>query len=396
MSLNTNTRFFTVLALVLLVSPACLWDHDTIQMERHWFPETNELIVGKFLRHSPEFYKWRIKDREAKIRRFPDSLVLYNDLAVAYSKLENNKKAIEIMLQKEKIKPGLYETYANLGTFYIHDGQLEKGLTYINKAIQINPAAHFGREVYQKYVVEYILMKRRINGKISLPLSSVVHDPIRLLDLEESEEKKLNSMTFKNFLSNKNKGIDTSHLKALTGVKGMMKFGNYDSPVLLEVLGDLLYISSENSNQLAARAYMAAFYKTKKILYKQKAESAISMQHDLSTEKFEIDFRKEIKEGEDFYNQIRQDEMEWIQKGINPEEAFAKKYYKNPVLDLDYKVLIETDSGFRAAETKLNKQIPLTKDTKVVAQPNAGFLVLLSILGLVLLGFWAYFKYVRS
>ena len=46
---------------------ACLWDYDTLKQERARFPETLELITGKFLRHSKEFYEWRIQDRLQKL-----------------------------------------------------------------------------------------------------------------------------------------------------------------------------------------------------------------------------------------------------------------------------------------------------------------------------------------
>ena len=53
-------RFAMVVAAALVPSAAvaCLWDSDTIKMERSRFPTTLELITGKFLRHSPEFYEW--------------------------------------------------------------------------------------------------------------------------------------------------------------------------------------------------------------------------------------------------------------------------------------------------------------------------------------------------
>lgn len=151
----------TCLICASVLALACIWDRDTISMKIQCFPDAIELITGKFLRHSPEFYQWRIKDREAKLKTNPAQWSYYDDLAVAYAKLHNNTKAIELMLKKEKLHPRQYETYANLGTFYIHDKQYEKGLTYIKKAIAINPNAHFGREVYQQYLVEYILSKRK-------------------------------------------------------------------------------------------------------------------------------------------------------------------------------------------------------------------------------------------
>ena len=68
------------------------------------------------------------------------------------------------MLQKEQLYPGLYETRANLGTFYIHAGELEQGVEQIELAIEINPDAHFGREIYQKHLVNYVLT-RKVDGK---------------------------------------------------------------------------------------------------------------------------------------------------------------------------------------------------------------------------------------
>ncbi len=170
-----------VVGVVVTTTSACLWDTDTLAMERQKFPETLELITGQFLRHSPEFYRWRVEDREKRIAVEPNRLELYDDLAVAYDKLGEHQKAIETILAKEKLKPGLYETYANLGTFYIHSGQLEEGLKHIDKAIEINPDAHFGREKYQRLLVEYVLMKRS-KGVSGLPLADAQQDSKTLRD----------------------------------------------------------------------------------------------------------------------------------------------------------------------------------------------------------------------
>ncbi|HSG69439.1 MAG TPA: hypothetical protein VLA12_03445, partial [Planctomycetaceae bacterium] len=148
---------------------ACLWDYDTRAMEEQQFPRTLELITGGFLRHSPEFYEWRIKQRLAEIEQHPDKLELYDDLAVAYEKTGNTPKAISITEELELRDPDRYETLANLGTFYIHNGEFERGLESIDKALEINPDAHFGRERYQKYVVEYLLSKRE-GDTTKLPL----------------------------------------------------------------------------------------------------------------------------------------------------------------------------------------------------------------------------------
>ena len=136
------------------VAIACMWDYDTIKMERTRFPGTLELITGKFLRHSPEFYQWRIKNRLKRLESDPANSALLDDLAVAYDKTDQHDKAIATALKTEKLHPGRYETAANLGTFYFHSGKLTEGIPYIDAALKINPDAHFGREKYQKLLVD--------------------------------------------------------------------------------------------------------------------------------------------------------------------------------------------------------------------------------------------------
>ncbi len=332
------TSFFTVFP--------CFWDYDTIEMERQQFPSVIELISGNFLRHSPEFHYWRIKDREEKLQKFPDSLPLFDDLAVSYSKIGDDKKAIKIILKKEAIKPGEYKTYANLGTFYLHDGQFKKGIEYIDKAIEINSEAHFGREVYQRHVAEYILSKMK-NGKILIPLSSKFR---RCLDCPPKSEYEDNFYTFllKKYREKEGKSIqELSKIeleKAIIGVMGMMKFGNYDSPVLLEVLGDLLMGTGwkEGARQLAARAYFKASYNIEddivKEVYKKKIVFALYHQYTKRQGKkftlYELEelLIEEINEGNRFYQKIRDDEMTWIRSGIDPEQEFTTKYYTEPKL----------------------------------------------------------------
>lgn len=168
-----QVKLFIIILLIILSGSlslkACLWDYDTIEMERAQFPSVLELLAGKFVRHSPAFYYWRIKDRTEKLKQYPDSLAFYDDIAVAYCKIGEQQKAIQLMEEKELVQPGLYETYANLGTFYIFLGELKEALHYIDKALKINPNAHFGREKYQKYLIEYLLSKMK-DGKIKFPL----------------------------------------------------------------------------------------------------------------------------------------------------------------------------------------------------------------------------------
>ena len=62
---GVSVVFFFV---ITSMAEACLWDWDTRQMERRRFPGTLEMITGKFVRHSPAYYQWRIQDRTKRIR----------------------------------------------------------------------------------------------------------------------------------------------------------------------------------------------------------------------------------------------------------------------------------------------------------------------------------------
>jgi tetratricopeptide (TPR) repeat protein len=147
------------LALLPTMLSACLWDHDTLAMERQRFPSVLELITGKFLRHSPEFYVWRVEDRKRRLEQDPNNLALLDDLGVAYDKLGQHDLALATVKRAEMLNEGRYETLANRATFEFHAGRLKEGMPYLDKALQINPAAHFNRERYQGYVVDLILTR---------------------------------------------------------------------------------------------------------------------------------------------------------------------------------------------------------------------------------------------
>ena len=331
--MNASVRKLQAALLLVLITvaplSACLWDSDTLAMERQRFPDALELIAGKFLRHSKNYYQWRIQDREPKLYENPTPQ-LYDDLAVAYDKLGQSEKAIQLMLEKRERYPNLYETHANLGTFYIHNGELERGIKQIELALVINPDAHFGREVYQKHLVKYILSKQR-EGAIQYPLDSSLESFKR----PRGFAKYLLDHTGEAYLD-----------KAIKGVLGMMRFGNFDSPILLEALGDLLISKDyrDDAKRLATRAYLKASYsfkeKTIRDAYRKLAEESLKMQtaglsaSQMSLDDLEKTFSAELTQADQWFASLKADEEKWIAEGRNVDEAYAEKYYKAPQIDV--------------------------------------------------------------
>lgn len=343
---HMQIRRIAQLALALLLiapaqAPACLWDTDTLAMERQRFPEALELIVGKFLRHSREYYHWRISDRLAKIQDDPDNPALYDDLAVAYDKTGQTQKAIDLMLEIEPQFPRRYQTYANLGTFYIHAGDFESGLEHIEQALQINPNAHFGREEYQKLLVEYLLAKR--SGQWQPPSQdfSLLYEP----------------QGFAGYLAHQ-KGLsvgggdwESEQKRAVKGILGMMRFGNYQSPQLQAALGDLLLLGDDDAKLLAARAYLQAARhsdeQASRDRYRELARTAISNQYEARLAVIEAELNEEVRAANAWFEQIQQDEIRWINQGVDVDAAFAAKYYRPPRVHAnDFTTLAQTVIAF--------------------------------------------------
>lgn len=374
--------------LMLSAGPAlaCLWDTDTIGMERRRFPGVNELIVGKFLRHSPEFYAARIKDRRARLAALgPDDgsvgkgseahLALLDDLAVALDKTGKPEEAAGVMRQALALAPERYETHANLGTHLIHSGQYKEGLEHLKRAIAINPDAHFGRERYQIYVVEYVLARResptcriwdaeggervvlRTETSPKLPLSGMTESYGRAMGLDNivdpDEREQRPESGFVPWLAQhapeSDIGSEEGLKAAVKGVLGMMRFGRHDSPVLLEVLGDLLLTSSPSQSRLdaklmAGRAYLMAsraegLSDAVRAHYRKIAEGALAMQtppgsssSSIGLERVERDLEAELAEAKAFTDAIAAQERQWIAEGADVEQRFAEVYFEAPTL----------------------------------------------------------------
>lgn len=312
--------FFVVLACGLPVH-ACLWDRDTLQQERSAFPNMLELITGKFLRHSDVYYKWRVLDRVAKLKSSPENLALMDDLAVAYDKLKQSDKAIEVAQQALELAPDRYETLANLGTFYIHAGKFEKGAKLIEKAITINPDAHFGREKYQLILVQYLISKME-DGKLpDLPLSDKnSHFPGAAGEFIKYVAEEIGEDAWN----------DDGAQKLLTGIQGMMRFGHYDSPILLEAAGESLV--SMGHMRLASRAFLQASYvvttEKAKAAYRAKAKNALELQVKTELEDVEKKFLEELTEAQTWFGRLKTNEEKWCapDSGFDPDEKFDQLF----------------------------------------------------------------------
>jgi len=370
-----------VVLLTISTAIACLWDTDTLAQERAKFPSALELIAGKFPRHSPAFYQWRIADRQAKLDSGDDQASYYDDIAVAYDKLRQNDQAIKWMHKKtakfNDSDDTRYKTAANLGTFYLHSRQLDKGIEQLELAIKINPNAHFGRERYQLSLAKYI--KLRVtngylrDGQLLLPLRyDRDHD-------SQASDQKLSSLQNTDqvhphkqvrhfgsavayFDNGTHQQIDEKQTAdAVTGIMGMMRFGHYDSPVLLECLGDLLSqtssVNQHSAYTIAARAYMRAAdllppeAEASRNKYHELVEQVIHYKENVDHKDIRRYLELELSEAKKYYAQIVADEALWISQNADVEALFQAKYFASS----DTQFALRNYADDKSAITTVNK-----------------------------------------
>ncbi len=312
------------LALLLVArASACLWDRDTLDAENARFPEVIDLITGNFPRHSREFHEWRVVESKLKLQANPKLLEAYDDLAVSQHKLGDHLAACETMSRKEKIQPGIYETYSNMGTFKIYTGELPKALDFINEALSINADAHFGREKYQKWLVEW----------------AVAGKPVLTEQPGSQKIARFDGSGFAAYVISRQPmtkpRILTEQLRreAIKGVLGMMRFADFDNPLLQEALGDLLTAGKRevNAAHLASLAYLHASKEAtdpdEKLRLTKKFDMVrITFSDGLNPEKIELELKERLAIGEKLAAAVREDELTWIREKKDVSAEFARKY----------------------------------------------------------------------
>jgi len=151
------------------------------------FAMVHDVLHERLSRHGQAYYKERnrrarlaldeLKGHQQAGQPPPKYFDLLDDLGVGLELAGEHDEAIRLMREKLRqqldlgvTRPELYSTYANLGTFLIlgpfrqvrpgneKDKEvLREGLKCIHTAIEIKPDSHFGREIWQAVIIEYMI-----------------------------------------------------------------------------------------------------------------------------------------------------------------------------------------------------------------------------------------------
>lgn len=143
-------------ALLAGLAVACLWDHETLKEEALRQKDVAEIVQGRIMKHSPFFYEEKASYTKKKIDAGDAKPEWFDDLAVALHKLGRTDDAIAVMHDKLRRFGEQYTTSSNLGTFLGDKGEYEPAIDLLEKSVQQNPQAHFGREHYQIAILRYL------------------------------------------------------------------------------------------------------------------------------------------------------------------------------------------------------------------------------------------------
>lgn len=167
---------------LVCITYACGWDNDTIAAESKGVPELLDALIGRVAIYPKEYYEFRANRSSKIVEKDPLNLDELDNLIVAYDKLGNYPKSLSYAEMKRKAllarpnKDHEYRYYANLGTIEAHawvrnkdfndKTLLEQAIKHLNKCIEVNPDAHFGREIVQVKLLEIM---RNAEGPVEYP-----------------------------------------------------------------------------------------------------------------------------------------------------------------------------------------------------------------------------------
>jgi tetratricopeptide (TPR) repeat protein len=150
----------TTLALAVLAvanpAAACGWSWETYAAEAKSLPCVHDALVGYFPKHGEAYHRAVIAAVGYATSWAPAFTAGLDAKALSLMHLGRLPEARAVMLARLAAAPDAYPSHANLGTLFTFTGEYEKALEHIDRAMALEPKAHFGREKYHRKLVEYL------------------------------------------------------------------------------------------------------------------------------------------------------------------------------------------------------------------------------------------------
>lgn len=135
---------------------ACGWEYETYFAEANALPCVFDVLVGHFQPHTEEYHHKRIEAFDYALAWAPHWTDGLDVKGLAHMRLGEHDRAKEALERRHRAAPDAYASHANLGTLYTFTGELDAALKHVDRAMKIEPKAHFGREGYHRKLVVFL------------------------------------------------------------------------------------------------------------------------------------------------------------------------------------------------------------------------------------------------
>lgn len=135
---------------------ACGWHYETIRAEAKSLPCTQNVSLNAYPRYTDNQLKQKRKVASLMSLLLPTSLLALDEITVTSILLKDLPQAQCALKQRQIYAPNAYETLANLGTYYTFSGELDLAQQSVQKIVDQNPKAHFGREQDHLLLIQYL------------------------------------------------------------------------------------------------------------------------------------------------------------------------------------------------------------------------------------------------
>ena len=362
----------------------------------------HDVLHDRYPRHGKDYYAERnrrvkraLEELEARAGGAPkptaEYFALLDDLGAGLDHLGKHDEAVAVLRDKLKRQEkqglggrALYTSFANLGTFLMHGNfgqamagnatakeRVREGLALIHRSIEVNPQAHFGREIWQAVLGEFLLaaiddpqrllhydmIGNRLSNDV-LPQGSMRHaipkgyfDERALVRFLEHPDDGQEAAQFRIGITRVGaeegwaKAVRTSHQKPVPfdepvlGIIGMWRLGSGANPHFALALGEtmnrvgqrhLAWCGYERAARLAKRFWPDP--KIQQALVKHCRARQLRIENSLPSDegaRLREHFDTELARGQKYQQAYQKDEAERIRAGASIDDPhFHDAFYQ--------------------------------------------------------------------
>ncbi len=160
LAVRRHVRLAIAAGLLCTVRPqttdACGWDYETYHAEAESLPCVHDATLGLWPRHTEEYDRARIDAFDTALSWAPHWTEALDAKALSQIRLGELEAAEQTLQHRLEVAPDAYGSHANLGTLYTFTGDWGRALQHIDRAMEIEPQAHFGREKVHRQLVAFM------------------------------------------------------------------------------------------------------------------------------------------------------------------------------------------------------------------------------------------------